>query len=94
MWTPPINCLFFFYSTVSETGEPAKGVTAIQEKLWPTLQVNWVVWPVLQAVNMSVVPLQYRLLYINVASLFWSAYLSGQANAGKKDVVPAVVVKQ
>ncbi len=39
------------------------------------------VWPVLQGINLSVVPLQYRILFINVASLFWSAYLSGMANA-------------
>ena len=30
---------------------------------------------------MSVVPLQYRLLYVNVASLFWSAYLSNMASS-------------
>jgi hypothetical protein len=32
---------------------------------------------------MSVVPLQYRLLYINVCSLFWSAYLSNVAATPK-----------
>lgn len=32
---------------------------------------------------MSMVPLQYRLLYVNVASLFWSAYLSNMASGGK-----------
>jgi len=61
------------------TGDPAASLKQVEDKLWPTLQVNWVVWPVLQAVNMSVVPLQYRLLYINVCSLFWSAYLSNMA---------------
>ena len=45
--------------------------------------MNWVVWPVLQTINMSVVPLQYRLLYVNVASLFWSAYLSNMASSPK-----------
>lgn len=80
-WTIAINSLFFFTSTVMETGDAGKGVAAIQEKLWPTLKVNWVVWPVLQGINMSMVPLQYRLLYINFCSLFWSAYLSKQANA-------------
>jgi hypothetical protein len=50
-----------------ETGDSAAGIQKIQDKLWPTLKVNWVVWPVLQAVNLSVVPLQYRILYINVS---------------------------
>ena len=63
-----------------ETGDSAAGVPKIKDKLWPTLKVNWVVWPVLQGVNLSVVPLQYRILYINVCSLFWSAYLSKMTN--------------
>ena len=84
IWTPPINTLFFLYSNWMVTGSTDAAVQDVQEKLWPTLKVNWVVWPVLQAVNMSVVPLQYRLLYINVCSIFWSAFLSGQANTGAK----------
>lgn len=64
-----------------ETGSPERGVAQISEKLWPTLQVNWVVWPVLQGINMSLVPLPYRVLFVNVASLFWSAFLSNMANA-------------
>ena len=84
IWTPPINTLFFLYSNWMVTGNADAAVQDVQEKLWPTLKVNWVVWPVLQAVNMSVVPLQYRLLYINVCSIFWSAFLSGQANTGAK----------
>jgi protein Mpv17 len=85
-WTLAINSLFFFTLTTMETGDTSgkKGVAAIQEKLWPTLKVNWLVWPVLQGINLSVVPLQYRLLYINICSLFWSAFLSNMANAGKE----------
>lgn len=34
-----------------------------------------------QGINMSIVPLPYRVLFVNVASLFWSAFLSNMANA-------------
>lgn len=74
-----------------ETGSPERGVAQISEKLWPTLQVNWVVWPVLQGFNMSVVPLPYRVLFVNVASLFWSAFLSNMANAKGGAAVPLQV---
>jgi protein Mpv17 len=80
-WTPVINTAFFFSTTLMATGDVGKSVTQVQDKLWPTLKVNWIVWPILQAVNMSMVPLQYRLLYINVCSLFWSAYLSNMASS-------------
>ena len=82
-WTIYINCAFFWTTTVMETGSSQKGMKQIYDKLEDTLKVNWVVWPVLQAVNLSVVPLQYRLLYINFASLFWSAYLGNQASTPK-----------
>ena len=72
-----------------ETGDSARGIKAIEEKLWPTLKVNWVVWPVLQAINLGFVPLQYRLLYINFASLFWSAYLSSVANGAGPEAAAA-----
>ena len=80
-WTVAINCGFFFTTTLMETGDASAGVQKIKDKLWPTLKVNWVVWPVLQAVNLSVVPLQYRILYINFCSIFWSAYLSNMASS-------------
>ena len=78
-WTPVINTAFFFSTTAMATGDLRAAKRQVEDKLWPTLKVNWVVWPVLQAVNMSMVPLQYRLLYINVCSLFWSAFLSNMA---------------
>ena len=90
-WTVFINCGFFWTTTFMETGDASAGITKIQEKLWPTLKVNWVVWPVLQAVNLSVVPLPYRILYINFCSLFWSAYLSAQTNS--KGPPPAIEMK-
>ena len=48
----------------------------IKEQWWPTLLTNWAVWPVFQAVNFSVVPLQHRLLAVNVVAIFWNTYLS------------------
>ena len=94
-WTVFINCAFFWTTTLMETGSSAKGMKQIYDKLEDTLKVNWVVWPVLQAVNLSVVPIQFRLLYINFASLFWSAYLSNQASTPKKleDAAPAAPLK-
>jgi protein Mpv17 len=84
-WTVFINCAFFWSTTVMETGDSNLGIKAIQDKLWPTLKVNWVVWPVLQTINLGFVPLEYRLLYINIASLFWSAYLSKMAATKSSD---------
>lgn len=62
------------------TGKTEDAVTAVREKLWPTLKMNWLIWPGLTAVNLSMVPPPYRILFINFCSLGWSAYLSNIAN--------------
>lgn len=64
-----------FLSTMSilEGGSP-------QEKLEKSyisgLKANWMVWPAVQAANFSVVPLEHRVLIVNIVSLGWNCYLS------------------
>lgn len=48
----------------------------ISEKFWPALKANWSLWPIVQAANFKFVPLEHRVLVVNVVSLFWNCYLS------------------
>jgi len=41
----------------------------------------WSFWPLAHIVSLSVIPVHWRLLYINVLSLGWGTYLSGVAAA-------------
>lgn len=38
-----------------------------------------------QAINFALVPLQYRVLFVNVVSLGWSMFLSSMANDGSPE---------
>lgn len=40
------------------------------------LLTNWAIWPFVQMVNFKLVPLQHRLLFVNVISIGWNCYLS------------------
>lgn len=80
IWTPPINVAFFTYAALAEGATAGAALDAARDKLWPTLQVNWVLWPVVQAVNFAVVPLRFRILVINCVAVGWSAFLSLVAN--------------
>ena len=56
-----------------EGADPKK---RLQDKYTEALKKNWMVWPPVQAINFSMVPLQHQVLVVNVVSLGWNCYLS------------------
>lgn len=63
--------------------ESRGSLAAVREKLradWlSTACAAWSFWPAAHLVSLSVIPVHWRLLYINVLSLGWGTYLSGVA---------------
>jgi hypothetical protein len=51
-------------------------------QLMPALVANWYVWPLAQLINFTVIPLDLRILYVNVLSIFWTAFISNMASGG------------
>lgn len=53
---------------------------SVKEKLdknyTTALTSNYMLWPFAQAVNFKVVPLEHRVLFVNVISIGWNCYLS------------------
>ena len=47
----------------TDPGEKLRGT------YWEALKKNWMVWPAVQAVNFRFVPLEHRVLVVNVVSL-------------------------
>lgn len=47
----------------------------LESTWWPALCKNWMVWPLVQTVNFALVPLQYRVLVVNVAALGMCSHL-------------------
>jgi Mpv17 / PMP22 family len=41
----------------------------LEKSYFAGLKANWVLWPAVQAINFSIVPLQYRVLVVNIVSL-------------------------
>eukprot|EP01113_Clastostelium_recurvatum_P002551 TRINITY_DN11075_c0_g1_i1.p1 TRINITY_DN11075_c0_g1~~TRINITY_DN11075_c0_g1_i1.p1 ORF type:complete len:308 (-),score=53.55 TRINITY_DN11075_c0_g1_i1:33-956(-) len=52
---------------------------------WQTYIADCIVWPPLQLVNFTFVPLRFQVLYVNLCNLFWNAFLSFMANDNKDD---------
>lgn len=65
--------VFLSSMATMEGGSPKK---KLETTWWPALQANWVVWPVVQYINFTFLPLQYRLFFANIVSIGWNSYLS------------------
>jgi protein Mpv17 len=48
----------------------------LQSTYLTALKTNWQIWPGVQFVNFAYVPLDFRVLIVNVVSLGWNCYLS------------------
>lgn len=48
----------------------------LRSKYYTTMVGNYMVWPAVQIVNFRFMPLEYRLLFVNVVSIAWNTFLS------------------
>uniref|UniRef100_A0A7S1XEU3 Uncharacterized protein n=1 Tax=Compsopogon caeruleus TaxID=31354 RepID=A0A7S1XEU3_9RHOD len=71
-----LSALYFIYDDLVQSIPMSR----TRYKLYhhaPLLVVNtWMFWGPLALFNFGVVPLQFRMLVINVASVFWGVYFS------------------
>lgn len=73
--------LFCFLSSMAIM-EGSSPQDKLEKSYWNALTANWCVWPFIQLVNFKFVPLNQRVLVVNVISIGWNCYLSA-LNSGK-----------
>lgn len=66
---------------ILEGGSPSE---KLEQSYWAGLKANWAVWPAVQAINFTLVPLQHRVLVVNIVSLGWNCFLSYLNSGGAK----------
>ena len=85
VWAPFFIAGFF---TVSDSLD-GKSIKQIKEKLdtayFSALKVNYMIWPWVQLANFYVIPLQHRIMVVNVVALFWNMILAWLAHQGKHE---------
>ncbi|CAK9786375.1 hypothetical protein CC85DRAFT_273381 [Cutaneotrichosporon oleaginosum] len=85
---PIVLSCFYTVMTLLEGKSLAAAKDKVEKNIRPTLTTNWSIFIPVQAINQSIVPLQYRLVMVNVVNLFFNTYLSLQ-NAKGHDSEPA-----
>jgi protein Mpv17 len=84
VFTPIHLFCFLSYMSIMEGSSPKEKLRTV---FWPTYKANVTLWPAVQLVNFSIIPLEHRVLVVNLVSLGKSllCFLS------LKEFVPAVV---
>ena len=81
LFAPSICFLFFNYVSQLKGDNWALRTHALKNEYFDVLKNNYIFWPGIQLLNFYVVPLQHRVMAVNVAALFWNTYLSWKTNA-------------
>jgi protein Mpv17 len=66
LFTPVHLCAFLSSMSILEGTDP---VEKLRSSLLPSYRANLALWPAVQFVNFSLVPLEYRVLVVNLVSL-------------------------
>ncbi|EFJ42510.1 hypothetical protein VOLCADRAFT_107206 [Volvox carteri f. nagariensis] len=73
---PVCNVLFMSFATLVLEGKPFSFVRQKIAKDYPGVQLNgWRLWPLAALINYRFVPLQFRVLFINVVAFIWTTFL-------------------
>lgn len=84
--SPAFIAMFFSITTLMSGGTVDDAKKKVEDNWWPTLKTAWGLWVPVQTLNMAVVPVQSRLLFVNVVSIAWNTFLSikGAGSGGDK----------
>jgi hypothetical protein len=67
---------FFTFMTVAEGGGRRAVIKKFQDVYVPALRANYILWPAVQMLNFSVLPIQFQIPFVSSVGIAWTAYLS------------------
>ncbi|KAA8645370.1 hypothetical protein EYZ11_000429 [Aspergillus tanneri] len=80
LFTPTHLTCFLTSMAIMEGSDP---VEKWRNSFFASYKANLAIWPLVQGVNFAIVPLEYRVLVVNLVSLGWNCLLS-LINSGEK----------
>ncbi|PYH75546.1 putative integral membrane protein, Mpv17/PMP22 family [Aspergillus uvarum CBS 121591] len=85
LFAPTMIGVFLSSMSLLEGKSPAD---KLSRSYWDALRANWTVWPAVQAVNLFLVPLPFRVLVVNVVNVGWNCFMSLINNAPRGEEQP------
>ena len=81
LFAPTFIGVFLSSMAVLEGSSPSE---KLGRSYGDALRTNYMIWPFVQLVNFKLVPLEHRLLFVNMISIGWNSYLSYLNSASEK----------
>lgn len=82
---PALTATFFSVTTLMAGGSFNDAKNKVKQSWWPTLKTAWCLWIPVQTINMALMPVNQRLLFVNVVSIFWNTFLSIASASGAQE---------
>ena len=77
LWSPSITFGFLMSNGLVEMrGKFNKSLALAKDQFWPVMQKGWPFWLSVMALNFHFVPLNFRLLNMQMAAIIWNTFLS------------------
>ena len=76
IWAPLGVPMYFATMSLMQTKNVEDAKKNVREKAWTTLINSYKIWPLFQMANFYFVKPDFRLLTVNIVSLFWNCYMS------------------
>ncbi|XP_062138246.1 mpv17-like protein [Drosophila sulfurigaster albostrigata] len=82
-FAPPFT-LFLSYLVPLVNGERHTTIVQrIREEYFSIMQRSYMLWPLAQVINFSVIPINYQVFYVQLVAVIWNCYLSIALNKQK-----------
>ncbi|KAK2145063.1 hypothetical protein LSH36_705g01020 [Paralvinella palmiformis] len=75
-FAPGFLAFFLSSMTLFSTGSVTASIEKCKKDWKEVVVANWKIWPAAQTINFYFVPLNWRLIYVNVIAVFWNTYLA------------------
>ena len=84
--------LILFNLNLIETRSLQTSVSKASDLIGPVLVTNYKFWPFIQLVNLTIVPIQFRVVMVQFCSIFWNMYLSYMQHNTAKEKIDIIAV--
>mmetsp|Transcript_13115 Transcript_13115/g.32387 ORF Transcript_13115/g.32387 Transcript_13115/m.32387 type:complete len:202 (+) Transcript_13115:101-706(+) len=75
IFAPLYTALYFFITGAMEDMPVAQTRRKVSKMLLSVMKSNWTVWVPVNLVSYALIPLELRVLFGNIVSIFWTAFL-------------------